>query len=127
MRILSFFLLVAFAGCTDQSTAQTKLSPNDFEAKIKAEPAVVQLVDVRTPEEFAAGHLEGAVNYNFYDDDFQQKIARLDKNRPVLVYCAVGGRSGSAAGQLAGMGFTKVFDLSGGIKAWKAQGKKTVQ
>ena len=87
----------------------------------------VQLLDVRTPEEFKSGYIAGAKNLNFYDDDFAQQIAKLDKTKPVMVYCAKGGRSASAAEQLNQAGFSKVYDLTGGMYAWKAAGKKTAQ
>jgi rhodanese-related sulfurtransferase len=67
------------------------------------------------------------VNYGFYASDFAQKIAKLDKNRPVMVYCAAGGRSASAASQFKKLGFAKVYDLDGGMGAWKKAGKKTVR
>ncbi len=128
MPKLIFFLLPAlFLSCSgSEAGAQSKLSPNDFEAMLKKEPSA-QVVDVRTPKEFSGGYIEGAKNINFYDDDFAQQIAKLDKTKPVMVYCAKGGRSASAAEQFSKAGFPKVFDLDGGMSAWKAAGKKTVQ
>lgn len=125
MKATYLFLLAIFAvACTaGPSTAQSKLGPDAFEKFIKDNPGA-QLIDVRTPEEFAAGHLPGARNINYYDDDFAAQMGKLDKSKPVLVYCAVGGRSGSAAGDLKSWGFTKIYDLEGGFKAWKAKGKK---
>jgi rhodanese-related sulfurtransferase len=106
--------------------AQTKLSPNDFEKLIKNDKTV-QLVDVRTPQEVANGHIENAININIADADFQAKMTRLDKTKPIAVYCGVGGRSGKAAGILTTLGFTKIYDLQGGITAWKAQNKALVK
>lgn len=101
---------------------QNKLAPDAFETMLKND-TTVQLVDVRTPDEFQSGHIAGAKLINFQSADFAEKIAQLDKNRPVMVYCAVGGRSANAAKQCSKMGFSKVYDLKGGITAWKEKGK----
>ena len=122
------FTLLLLAGITFNSVhAQSGLlSPNAFEKMLNSDKTV-QLVDVRTPDEFRGGHINGAVNYDFYAADFAKKLATLDKKRPVMVYCAAGGRSGSAAGQLKDLGFNKVYDLDGGMGAWREAGKKVVQ
>lgn len=122
---LFLLLFAGFFGNT--ANAQTNLlDANAFEKMLQTDKTV-QLVDVRTPGEFAEGHIEGAVNYDFYAADFAQKIAKLDKNRPVMVYCAAGGRSASAANQFKKLGFAKTYDLRDGIVAWKKAGKKTVK
>lgn len=79
----------------------------------------VQLVDVRTPEEFAEGHIAGSRNINVFDKDFIDEAEKtLDKSKPVAVYCRSGKRSADAAQKLAENGFT-VTNLEGGIIAWK--------
>lgn len=79
----------------------------------------VQLVDVRTPEEYADGHIPGAENINVFDRDFTDKAqTSLDKTKPVAVYCRSGKRSAEAAQKLSEKGF-KVTNLKGGIIAWK--------
>ena len=124
-KLIFFFLLTLCLSCNqDSANAQSKLSPNDFETMLKKD-STAQVVDVRTPQEFKSGYIAGAKNINFYDDDFAQQIAKLNKTRPVMVYCAKGGRSASAAELFAKAGFPKVFDLEGGMTAWKAAGKKT--
>ena len=107
------------------TNAQNAVAPAAFEAKI-AKPNV-QLVDVRTPQEFANGHLEGAKNVNFNDAEFKQKIGALNKSQPIAVYCAAGGRSGKTAKILAELGFKDITDLAGGITAWLAVNKKVVK
>ena len=92
-----------------------------FEEKMKEEG--VQLIDVRTPQEFASGHLPNAVNINISDPDFEKKMQGLDKNKPVLVYCKSGGRSGRACSQLKDLEFTTIIDIDGGITDWQASGK----
>ena len=126
-NILYLLLAVSGLSCSQSAAVgQAKLGPNEFEALL-AKDATAQLVDVRTPEEYAAGHIEGARLINIYDADFTDQINKLDKAKPVMVYCAAGSRSGSAAKQMSKMGFKKVYDLAGGMGAWRASGKKTVQ
>lgn len=83
----------------------------------------VVVLDVRTPEEVAAGSIEGSTALDFYGANFKQSLEALDKDKPVLVYCAVGGRSGNAMQMMKKMGFKEVYNLSGGIRAWKSEGK----
>lgn len=125
-KLLLLGLLLSGLACTQDSAAQQKIGPNEFEKMIKNDQTV-QLIDVRTPEEYVAGHLEGSKNFDYYAADFDKKLATLDKTKPVLVYCAVGGRSGSAAGQMKQLGFKNVVDLTGGYRSWTAQGKKVAQ
>jgi thioredoxin len=78
-----------------------------------------QVLDVRTPEEFNGGHLSNAVNINIYDADFMDRAGKLDKSKPVFVYCLGGGRSAEAAARLSAAGFQDVYNLKGGITAWR--------
>lgn len=107
-------------------TKPVLLNPADFEQKVKATPEA-QLIDVRTPGEVAAGKLPACTNINYSSDNFKDQLASLDKSKPVFVYCAVGGRSGRAANMLSQMGFSEVYDLDGGIKAWQLAGKNIVK
>ncbi len=79
----------------------------------------LQLVDVRTQEEYNVSHLKGAQNICVESDDFDKKIKSLDKNKPVYVYCKKGSQSAKAAEKLKKLGFTKVYDLDGGIRSWE--------
>lgn len=129
MKKLLFLLLVLSGISCTQTAVQAqsgKLNAAEFESLLSKDKTV-QLVDVRTPEEYAAGHIEGARLIDFYDTDFAARIGKLDKSKPVMVYCAAGGRSASAAEQLNKMGFKKVYDLAGGMRAWRTAGKKAVQ
>lgn len=107
---------------TEQTAAVTPYSDinvETFKAKM-TEPNVV-ILDVRTPEEVAAGKIEGAVELDFYDNDFQQKVTALDKEKTYLVYCKVGGRSGQACELMQDAGFKSIFNLDGGWTAWSNQ------
>lgn len=100
-------------GYTDMDTGQ-------FAKYIRE--AGVQLLDVRTPEEYAQGHIGGAENIDFYDAGFLKEAEKdLDKSRPVAVYCRSGKRSAEAAARLSSAGY-KVTNLEGGILAWDAAG-----
>ena len=95
------------------------ISTEAFAAQLKADPEA-QLIDVRTPEEYAEGHLEGSTNLNYFDDDFEVQLQKLDKTKTVMVYCKSGGRSGKAAAKLQSLEFQKIFDMEGGYTAWAA-------
>jgi rhodanese-related sulfurtransferase len=79
----------------------------------------IMLLDVRTPEETQQGVINNAMVLDFYDPRFQSKIEQLDKTKTYLVYCAAGGRSADASKIMAEKGFKKVYNLSGGYRAWK--------
>ncbi|NJB36494.1 rhodanese-like domain-containing protein [Croceivirga sp. JEA036] len=78
----------------------------------------VQLIDVRTPQEYGAGHIDDAKNINVGSADFVQQIQGLDKEEPVYLYCKMGGRSNKAAQLLKKQGFTKIYDYTGGYNDW---------
>jgi len=93
-------------------------------AALAAAPATV-LLDVRTAEEFASGHLQGARNLDFRAADFDTRLASLPKGSTYAVYCHSGNRSGQTLDRMSATGFTHVADLSGGITAWTATGRPT--
>ncbi len=85
------------------------------------------ILDVRTAEEVADGHIEEAINIDFYSETFRDEIDRLDKNRTYLIYCRSGGRSGNALDIMAELNFREVYNISDGIIAWEAAGLPTVK
>ncbi len=95
-----------------------------FERALTEHPGI--LLDVRTPAEYAAGHIAGSRLIDFFSDGFEDSIRSLPRDQPVYVYCAVGGRSGEAAAMMKEWGFREVYNLSGGFTAWKAQDKPAV-
>jgi thioredoxin 1 len=117
--LISFLsiLLTASAGL-----AQTQLSTSDFQNKLNATKQA-QLLDVRTPEEYNQGHLEKAENIDYRNTAFKEQIEKLDKNKPVFVYCLSGGRSAAAAKVLHEKGFTNVYEMQGGYLKWTSTGK----
>jgi rhodanese-related sulfurtransferase len=86
-----------------------------------------QILDVRTPEEWETGVIKGAIKINFFDETFKRQLGKVDKTKPVYVYCKAGGRSTKAAKQMEKMGFTTVYNLLGGMGAWTTAGKETVK
>ena len=115
VALLSVGTLVA--GCS--SSGATSQSAADFATTV-ATPGVVTL-DVRTPGEFAAGHIPGAVNIDVEAPDFDTRIASLDTGTTYAIYCHSGRRSGIAAGRMADAGFTSLVDLDGGIQTWTGE------
>lgn len=123
--IFSLGVVFLFAACGDDSKGGYKSgSVQQFDSVITAS-SDEQILDVRTPEEFAEGHLIGAQNIDWKNADFSINVGALDKTKPVLVYCHSGNRSKSAAEYLANNGFTIVYELDGGISSWEAAGKPT--
>ena len=117
-RVLYMLALLALASCSKYP----KLSVEQFQ-KMLAETPDVQLLDVRTPAEFAEGHIPGAMTSDWRENDFmQQAEAQLDKSHPLLVYCRSGRRSESAAIALEEAGFD-TYDLKNGFLAWANAGK----
>ena len=86
----------------------------------------VTVLDVRTPEEYAAGHIRGARNVDFFNPQFQEKLATLDKSKPYLLHCASGHRSARARNILGQLEFKAVYHLEGGLKSWADAGKPLV-
>jgi rhodanese-related sulfurtransferase len=123
--LITLLALLGFSCSQQNSAAQSKLDPAAFESGMAV--AGAQLIDVRTPDEFQAGHIEGAQNINIASPQFGNETGKLNKAEPVYVYCAVGGRSAKAASALKEQGFLQVYDLAGGITAWKSSGKKVVK
>ena len=124
MKLLSVLSIVfLFFSCSTSSTTITsqtinkKVSKKEFAELMKKTGA--QLIDVRTPREFSNGFIEGAKNIDYNGDSFEKQMKKLDKTKPVLVYCAAGGRSENAAELLQEWGFKEVYDLEGGYNGWK--------
>ena len=120
--LLCIAFLLGLGSCTTgQQQTNTLLSPKSFSDKLNTTPAAT-VIDVRTPGEFAKGHLANAVNYDWNSKDFDSQIRQLDKSKPVFVYCLGGGRSASAAQKMRAEGFKEVYELDGGMLKWRSAG-----
>jgi thioredoxin 1 len=117
----AIILMLAVSSCNINGQKYQTISVADFDKKLNE--GNVQLVDVRTPEEYGVKHLKDAVNINFNGDDFVDMVSKLDKSKPVMVYCLSGGRSSKAAALISKKGFTQVYNMDGGILAWTAAGE----
>lgn len=119
-NLYSVFLTLFIISCTAQT--ETNLSADEFEKAVAKDSA--QILDVRTPAEYASGHLQNTMLANWSDtEEFNRRINFIDKNKPVYVYCLSGARSATAAAKMRTLGFV-VYELNGGINAWKASGKQ---
>ena len=83
------------------------------------------ILDVRTPEEYLSGHIENAVNLDYYSDTFRNDLDKLDKNKTYIIYCRSGGRSGNALNIMKELDFREVYNVLGGITKWKSEGLPT--
>ena len=135
-------LSLGLAGCSsDSGTTETETAaqgsavaapaaPERVDAEgfaaVVASPGV-QIIDVRTPEEFAAGHIEGAVNYNVQGPEFLDQIATLDPAGTYAVYCRSGNRSQPAVAAMSAAGINGIYELESGIVGWEGAGLPTVQ
>lgn len=118
------FLIILFIslGCS-MSAQQTEVDKIDNKTLIELRKNPdVQLLDVRTPKEVANGIIEGAIHIDFFDANFDIDVAKLDKKKPIIVYCAAGGRSAKSGKKLAALGFTRIYDLTGGYGTWESEG-----
>ena len=109
---------VLLLGCSSNSQSFINLNPIQFQKAIEKEGGII--LDVRTPQEVISGAIENASTIDFYDQDFERKISKIQKDKTVFVYCKSGGRSSQAAKLLVKSGQAKVVNLSGGIIAWQA-------
>jgi rhodanese-related sulfurtransferase len=106
--------------CADAPTdAVQSISPAGYQDQFTSTTTLHLLIDVRTPEEFASGHIDGAVNIPV--DSLQNRLNEVPDDQPIVVYCRSGNRSATASQILAQAGYTHIYDL-GGLNAWTAQG-----
>ena len=118
------FALFAFAFSCKEATQNEVIMVSAEEMQELLELEDIQLVDVRTPEEYQTGFIEHSQNIDYRSPTFEEDLVKLDKSKPVMVYCKSGGRSGKCSKKLKEAGFTKVYDLEGGIAKWKFSGNK---
>lgn len=119
-KILALLSSVAFA-----QADVTNVTVEEAAKHLKKNPKTI-VVDLRTPEEFKQGHLKGAVNLNFQAEDFEKKLAKLDRDQTYLMHCLSGGRSGASIPIWEKLGFKKVLHLKAGKMGWALEGKPLV-
>jgi rhodanese-related sulfurtransferase len=125
--VILFTLFVVSCSNGQNKTKDGSIAENVNVEQFAAHLDNAQILDVRTPGEWSEGIIEGAIMYDFYEGDFDSNLEKLDKEKPVAVYCKSGGRSGNAMEKMAAMGFKEVYNLKGGIGAWRSADKPTVK
>lgn len=125
--VLSIVFVANIMSCKEESKDKSKdkgevkvVSPEEMETLLELDD--VQLVDVRTPEEYSEGYIAKSQNIDFRSPTFDEDINELDKEKPVLLYCRSGRRSAQCAQKLIDAGFVKIYDLNGGISKWEHEG-----
>ena len=125
MRKILFISALALAAvsCSNSQAqkSETKISAEQL-AKAVDTISEIQLIDVRTPDEFKGGHVKHAVNIDWRGSDFAKQTEALDKSKPTYVYCLSGGRSAQAVASLEKQGFTNIIEMGGGMMEWRNKG-----
>jgi len=113
--IITFFIITA---CTGQESMRAKVIDNKIIEK-EVIGKNVQLIDIRTPKEYEEGYIDNAINIDYYDKvNFLKQFDKLNKTKPIYIYCHSGIRSHNAIDKLLTLGFTKIYDYKGGYKEW---------
>lgn len=118
-RFLMIFMIVStvLLGCKDKVDSEINLvTAEEMQTLMALEN--VQLVDVRTAKEREEGYIKNSQNIDFQSPTFDEDILKLDKTKPVIIYCRTGKRSAACAEKLKDAGFVKIYDLKGGITQW---------
>ena len=102
---------------TPSNTAITRVSSTVFKQQLKAQSGI-QLIDVRTANEYRGGHIKNAKSIDFFSNDFSVRLQKLNSEKPLYIYCRSGMRSYKAAKIAAKLGFTTIIDLKGGYNTW---------
>ncbi len=123
-RALSLLLvLFVLFSCNQKSDKDIQIvSPEEMKEISELED--VQLVDVRTADEYQAEYIENAQNIDYFSPTFDLELDQLDKSKPVIVYCEKGSRSAKCAKKMKDAGFVKIYELDGGLAKWKYKGFK---
>ena len=124
-----FLLTIGFVlSCVDAKASETEVKlVSDEEMQSILELEDVQLVDVRTKKEYEKEHIVNSQNIDFNSPTFDDDIAKLDKAKPVILYCKGGARSAKCGKKLKEAGFEKVYDLEGGISKWRHSDKLKIE
>ncbi|HWP90893.1 MAG TPA: rhodanese-like domain-containing protein [Thermodesulfobacteriota bacterium] len=138
--LLLAFMIIALLAFGKASIAETNtpkeetqviknISPQEAHVLIeknKKNPDFV-ILDVRTPEEFSEGHIENAVNLDFYSDNFKEDLEKLDKNKTYITHCRSGSRSAKTLNLMKELGFKEAYNITGGIVQWENEGLPTTK
>ena len=123
--LIGVLSVLALTACGPKSVSVSNLDPTQFHAKTQESGVVT--IDVRTPDEFNAGHIAGAINIDVEASTFGREIAKLNKSTGYAVYCHSGRRSGIATEKMIKTKFLSVFNLTNGIQGWMSEGLPLVR
>ncbi|AOW21494.1 rhodanese-like domain-containing protein [Urechidicola croceus] len=123
LQVIVLLFTISLISCNCKEINKTKVVELIDVETIDKIDNTAQLIDVRTPEEYADGYIKNAKNIDFQDEHFLNNMSKLDKSEPVYVYCKSGGRSAKASQLLKEAGFEKIYDLEGGFLSWEVNGK----
>jgi rhodanese-related sulfurtransferase len=127
-KLLLITLIACFAGLSvfgQHDPFQESISVFKADTVLRVHDTLdhsIIIIDLRTPLEYQGGYIEGAINYNYYDPGFNDTLVKLNKDREYLIYCASGGRSGNAFNKMKQMDFKMVYNMIGGVGAWRSAG-----
>lgn len=128
---LIIFISIFTLSCNTKNNTKTDIELGDIKRisalEFKEKSIGHTILDIRTPREFNQGYIKGAININYYDKTFLEEVAKLDKSKPIYIYCRSGSRTSSASKKLNKLGFSEVNDLEGGIISWARNQYKIVR
>ena len=114
--------ILALSACGGDTAVFELTDAAESQELLTEPPPGLVVLDIRTPEEYAEGHIAGSSNLDFYEPDFAASLDQLDKDLPYFVYCRSGNRSSSAIETMKDLGFAEVYELDGGIVSWAEAG-----
>ena len=115
-------LVISLFFCCNKNVKTTFKNINIDKLEVLINENDVKLIDVRRPSEFNNGHIENAINIDYYDGNFSKSFDNLDKSQTIVLYCKSGRRSSKSAVKLVEKGFNNVYNLDGGFEAWTLKG-----
>ena len=118
LKIIICFSIINTCSCQEDKKNSFLISAVEFNKQINSISSPI-LIDLRTPEEYDNGHINKAINLNYFDANFSAQCQKLDPKKTTYIYCQSGGRSHKASLILKQLGFKKIIDLKGGINAWE--------
>jgi len=119
---LAITATLGLAACGGDTTVFELTDAAGSQELLAQPPTGLVVLDIRTPQEYAEGHLAGSSNLDFYEPDFADSLDALDKELPYFVYCRSGNRTSQAIETMKDLGFTEVYELDGGIVKWAEAG-----
>ncbi len=130
LAIMAVSAIALLSGCSSQQSQVFKtISPDEAYRLIQenANNPDFVIIDIRTPQEYKAGHIPNAINIDYYSPTFKEKLDKLDKSKTYLIYCRTGHRTGNTMPVMKELGFQKVYEIRGGITAWASKGYPVVK